>query len=480
LLLGLFAALAISLFVANSARVSGLGFPLDDAWIHQTYARNLAQHGDWAFNPGEPSAGATSPLWVLLLAPGYWLSIAPYAWTFLLGWLCLWAIGWLGATAFSLLATKHAAYAIWVGLGLLFEYHLVWAAASGMETALFAALCLAALVLALRGNLDWQAGLVAGAATLTRPEGLTLLAPLALAIWVSKEKRPEKIRHALQIAAGFLVLFVPYLIFNWTISGSLWPNTFYAKQAEYAALLERPILTRLLQLWAVPQIGVGIAILPGFVLWLQQALRAKKWAQLAWAAWGLGLLTLFALRLPVTYQHGRYAIPVLPILISLGAAGLVGRIASVRRSRWSRSAAVAWLALIGMLTLAFFYLGAKAYAADVALINSEMVTTARWIEANTPGDAQVAAHDIGALGYFSGRRILDMAGLVSPEVIPFLRNEPRLADELYAWGADYLVTFPNWFPLLSSQAELVYQTSGVGPKQGGENMAVYIWYGTTP
>ena len=33
------------------------GFPLDDAWIHQTYARNLAETGQLAYLPGQPSAG---------------------------------------------------------------------------------------------------------------------------------------------------------------------------------------------------------------------------------------------------------------------------------------------------------------------------------------------------------------------------------------------------------------------------------------
>ena len=36
------------------------------------------------------------------------------------------------------------------------------------------------------------------------------------------------------IGAGTALLFAPYLLFNLVVEGSIWPNTFYAKQAEYA------------------------------------------------------------------------------------------------------------------------------------------------------------------------------------------------------------------------------------------------------
>ena len=55
------------------------GFPLDDAWIHQTYARSLALTGRLEFTPGQASAGSTAPLWTLLLAVGYLLRL-PYNW----------------------------------------------------------------------------------------------------------------------------------------------------------------------------------------------------------------------------------------------------------------------------------------------------------------------------------------------------------------------------------------------------------------
>lgn len=113
---------------------------------------------------------------------------------------------------------------------------------------------------------------------------------------------------------------------------------------------------------------------------------------------------------------------------------------------------------------------------DVAVIESEMVETAHWIKENTGADSLIAAHDIGALGFFSDRKLVDLAGLVSPEVIPFIRDENALREHLNSEGADYLVTFPGWYPELTSAYPLIYQTGGeFSPLMGGENMAVYKW-----
>src|SRR5512146_1014558 len=78
-----------AIYLAVSAVTFRVGFPLDDSWIHLTYARNLAQRGEWAFQPGQLSAGSTAPLWTLLLAIGFWLRLGPYVWSYLLGELAL-------------------------------------------------------------------------------------------------------------------------------------------------------------------------------------------------------------------------------------------------------------------------------------------------------------------------------------------------------------------------------------------------------
>ena len=105
-----------------------------------------------------------------------------------------------------------------------------------------------------------------------------------------------------------------------------------------------------------------------------------------------------------------------------------------------------------------------------------MVKASRWIAENTEADSSIAAHDIGALGYFGKRGIIDLAGLVTPEVIPIMRSEVDLDPFLDQHYADYLMTFPDWYPRLVSGRELIYSTdSEFSPQAGGENMAIYRW-----
>ena len=79
LVIAIAAFVAVGFYLLFSASVFRVGFPLDDSWIHLTYARNFAEHGEWAFRLGERSAGSTSPLWTFLLSIGFFVRLAPYA-----------------------------------------------------------------------------------------------------------------------------------------------------------------------------------------------------------------------------------------------------------------------------------------------------------------------------------------------------------------------------------------------------------------
>jgi hypothetical protein len=223
-------------------------------------------------------------------------------------------------------------------------------------------------------------------------------------------------------------------------------------------------------------VGPLALLLPALALAIRSRFRRQGLAGLAPLIWVGAHLAAYAFRLPATYQHGRYAMPVIPVLLALGAEGLVGWCEPASRSLARRVVSRAWPLSVGLVAVGFWVVGGRAYAQDVAIIESEMVSAARWVASNTEPQALVAAHDIGALGYFGGRRVLDLAGLVSPEVIGILRDEAALAELLDRRQADYLVSFPGWYPQLTRDLVQVFNTEGrFSPASGGENMAVFSW-----
>lgn len=475
------ATLSLITYLGVSSTSGYLGYPLDDAWIHQTYARNLGLRGEFSFVPGQPSAGSTAPLWSYLLSVGYVLRLEPRLWSYLLGGLALALNAFLaGKLAQRLWPEMNTSVIFWVVAAVALEWHLSWVAASGMETALFAACTLA--VFALPTTHPLCLGLLVGASMLLRPDGLTLL-PFAVArvlpsvsVFPSFGSPQSKKVDWLQVIVGFLMVFVPYLAFNYWLSGAVWPNTFYAKQAEYAVQREFPLWVNAWRVVQQPLIGAQALLLPGWLVLAWRAARERRWALLLPLLWAGAYLTAYILRLPVTYQYGRYVMPIIPILMTLGVGGLVCILRLNTSQLLPRVVSRVWALATVALWLGFWGYGATLYMRDVRIIETEMVATAKWVAVNTSPDAILGAHDIGALGYFGGRRILDLAGLISPDVIPFIRDEVRLAEWLTASGAQYLVTFPDWYTQLPAGREKVFGTSApYSPAAGGTNMAVYRW-----
>ncbi len=428
------------------------GFPLDDAWIYQVYARNLAQTGQWAFVPGTPSTGSTSILWTLLIAPAYVFRVDAQFWTYLLGLLALVAAALGAARLFDDISLPVSLAA---GLAVGLEWHLVWAAVSGMETMLFAALLVWFWVWLRRSNPAqrrhfWRNGLALGTwggiLTLTRPEGVLAAGVGGLYGLVSSGRLGPKSLWSVAAALGYALPMLPFFYLNLSTSATLWPNTFYAKQTEYAVLWSIPYPIRLGDQLVQGWIGAQVLLLPGALadLWGRIRRRPADWLGLLPWLWLILHVALYAARLPVIYQHGRYAIPVIPIIVIYGIRGMASLTRPSSRQSLIRIGSLAWIATTAVLFPAWLVVGAPAYANDVAFIDVEMVATARWVQANTRADDVIAVHDIGALGYYAPHRIVDLAGLVSPAVIPFLTDGQRLSDYIVRQKASYLVVFPGW------------------------------------
>ncbi|HET7903674.1 MAG TPA: hypothetical protein VFM17_03845, partial [Candidatus Eisenbacteria bacterium] len=166
------------------------GYLTDDSFIHFQFAKNLLRGDGFAFNAGDPTYGATSPLWVLLLAltglavPGAAATPAETSSMPALAWL---AKGW-GALFLALAVFRVVRLARRLGweprvalffaaLAAAHPWSARWAL-SGMETplAFFAVVsALDALAATLvESRPAWRAGAWLAAASLARPECLLL------------------------------------------------------------------------------------------------------------------------------------------------------------------------------------------------------------------------------------------------------------------------------------------------------------------
>ncbi len=483
------------------------GFPLDDAWIHQTYARNLAETGQLAYLPGEPSAGSTSPAWSFLLSIGYLLRLDFRIWTYLLGAVSLAVTAWLTYRLFLRLPalrqgsgqTAQSAAALLAGLFCAVEWHLVWAAASGMETIFFTGLSLALVEyfssqIALRrtpqGPMSLQKeqgivsavgiGLLGGVLVLARPEGLVLAGMVIVGLlFLPRPAGRSQLLSQLMTAGLCLValagVLAPYLVFNLRASGSIFPNTFYAKQIEY--LSDWPLLIAFWRVLSPALVGAQALLVPGFGYAAYLLIRRREWHAVLPLLWWLVLVSMYALRLPVNYQHGRYLMPTIPWIILYGVWGtalaLLPRSAALVVRVISRGTPVA----VALLAVVFWARGALAYVDDVAFIDGEMVATAHWIDDNTSPENIIAVHDIGAVGYLTDRPLLDLAGLITPEVIPIMTDADKLADWMLERKATYVVFFPDFSPTYEKLDAMLQRVRCTGfawtRAAGRQNMCVY-------
>jgi hypothetical protein len=475
LVVGATLGVALTFTVAELRLAGTMGLPLDDGWIHLRFANNLARGLGFAINPGQPVAGSTAPLWTLCLAAAVAVGIPGLAAAKALGLACAAATGCLTRRLGSALGLAPPV-ALGAGLAVVGLGRLAWGALSGMEVALATALVTAAALLAVRGR-PLVATATLGLAVLARPE-----AGLLLVLHAFAGRRP--LAALVRAGVGALVV-APSLAFSWLTVGRLVP-------APAAAKVEGGLLGRfegVPDTWGAVTARVAAWLVEWGSLLLGDhpalpALAVIGWwlvrrSALGWLAAALVLHPVaMALMAPYRgpgFQTGRYSSHLLPLAVVLAAAGLGAVLARVPRGRAVRAGIVVGLAVVLAVELGP---AARAYAWGVQNITTMQVTLGRWVARHTPPGARLAVNDIGALSYFGDRPVLDLMGLVSPEVLSYRRQGPvGLLRYLERVCPDYLVIFPAWFPELAARADLFRPLTGVrlahNVVSGADEMVVY-------
>jgi len=454
---GLLAAIALLLGIALHP------LAVDDAFITYRYAHHFATGQGFTYNLDRPVLSTTAPLYALILAAG------ALAWPDLpslangLSAVALWA----AATLVFILSRREKTP--WVGglaALLLVAHPLLWLSL-GLETALFLALALAAIAAYQSRRLRWAAILLA-LATLTRGDGLILTGVLAFHCvlgWLTRwgyQTRGLSVRTALEAVGIYVAVLLPLLAWLTWRFGSPLPATLGAKAAQTklgitgfyphttygqgAWILAR---ARLVQspLYAlfVPAVAAGL-----IVTW-----RRGRWVRLV-VVWSVSHLAGYAI-LGVTPYYWYYA-PLVPALACLAALGVVESARWLARRvsfRQGVGRAVAW-GVGGLWAAALLVaLGQSDWAMVQALDGpvpppddpvSKVLPEAKvgvyretglWLRDHTPADAVVGVTEVGIIGYYAERTMVDFLGLLEPEVAQAL-GRGDLYWALLRYQPDYL------------------------------------------
>ena len=412
------------LFAAALVRVSG--FFTDDSYIHLVFARNFARGGGFAFNPGEPVYGFTSPLWMLLLAAGH--AVVP-------DWTALARILGLLFTLLAVLATfrlaraaggsNEASLAAAASLALN-AWFLRWSL-SGMETSLAAFLVALGMERVIRGGRAATIGFaILALAVLARPEAL-----LAFAIAVVWSLVPGRRGSPRPAPLGVLwgVLAGGAILGGWGLwvhagTGSWLPTAYTVKRVHEAVTLADAARDASYLLAVVGITDALLLLAGGAALWrlafprrakpevpaAETPTRGPLWLLFLWPV----ALAAFFLIARVQFIS-RYWVPATPALC---VAAWIGAERALSRPGRAAFGAIYFCQQAAVL---LFLVGPQidAFARGLDQGPAEI---GRWLRANAARDAVVAAPDIGAIGFYGERRILDLGGLVTPAMAPILAH----------------------------------------------------------
>mgnify|MGYP005849923861 CR=1 FL=1 len=441
----------------------------DDPYITYRYARNIAGGDGFVYNPGERVLSTTTPLFALLLAGlSFFTQALPQAAIFI-------GAASLAAGALMLLDLSRCWETPIIGWVALFLYPTfsLPLLTLGSETPLVLALCLGTFQSYARRRFK-TTGVLAGLAVLTRPDGILVPAVLAIDFCLQRygdvrrkdqsawREKPGPVVDAIpwQALVAFLAVTLPWVAFAWAYFGSPIPATLQAKQLqgemEITQRFAAGLITTLKTYYAAWYYKIEAALALAGLCWA--VIKQRRW--LALFAWTAAYFVAYTW-LGVGRYFWYYAPLALGFIAAMGL-GFEAIYAASKRSSGQFAAPTSRLLAAGITASLAMLLGLFQIR-GVSNIHQHPDTrlpiyraVGEWLSTKTPNDSLVGALEVGIIGYYSNRRMLDFAGLIQPSVARNFTADATYEDTAL-WATDHyrpetLVLQRGAFPRLETLA----------------------------
>ncbi len=455
----------------------GFGFPLDDPWIHLQFAKNMHDYGSFSYYKNEiVTSGSTSPLYTFLLAIGFFITSNEMVLSYVLG------ISFLLISAFfiykltDLYYPEKILFPIIASLLLVLEPRLQWAALSGMETTMFIAILISTAYYYQKKNI-FLFGMTSGLLLWARPEAVIFFVVIIIDVLyneyivklpVIKGKKSQTKTNRWLFRSVWIILFfgILYIGFNLWLSGSIFPNTYSAK-IKYYSQGGQNFPERFFHFLTDGHLIIfSIFFLVGAISVIFKIIKRERSLNFIPFLWCVGLFLAYWKNLPYLYQEGRYLMPLLPFYILIGINGIDISLTVMKKLfKKQRTLLIASSFILIVFTYQFgnsTWEFRKNYAESCKYISDRQVRAGKWLSVNVPNDAIIATHDIGAISFYSKRKIVDMVGLVSPEMIKNIGNLDKLKDFILNKRVTHIAVLRNWFEI--SNQNPIFQTDNRKPE----------------
>ncbi len=415
---------SISLLAILAAYVGWANFwyAYDDAFITYRVAYNFASGQGLVYNPGEWFLGITTPGLALLLGLGgrlFGAETIP-----LLGGMISSVSLFAASVALYVFAARHDQPACGLFAGALLIMNPMIQITFGGEMPLQMALILWAFA-AYAWNWRIASALLLAAATIVRPDGV--LAAGVLGVYDLVRTRRVDWRAWLVFAAVLL----PFAALGWIYYGSPLPATLGAKlaqrdsggwmafgrglrqwfhiflgvdgsQASFEMFSWHP---RALGFWVI----IGVPALWWYRFWL---------LPLAWVA--LFVYGYRTLQVPFYHWYAAPAVVGLVMVVASGISGVLALVMSLARLNDRRLAATlsAVAGLLFCVAIHHEQLRTLPITSQTAPMLELYADAGQWLQAHAAPDATVGHYEIGYLGYYAHRRVIDPLGLIDPAIPP--------------------------------------------------------------
>jgi hypothetical protein len=407
-------------------------YTADDSLITFRYAENIASGKGFVYNEGEKVLGTSTPLYTLFLALLVKLGL-PIGWMARIINICADCL--TGTIIFLFLKKFKIGVAAFAALFyVLFPRVVVWSV-SGMETSLYVLFIVLSLYFYFKDDFDLTS-LFLGLTILTRMDGIIL----GLAILIDFIWRYKKI--PLKIVLGSFAVVLPWLIFSFVYFGSPIPNSVPGKKALYEGTMWETPKWKIFWEFLFLKTKIGWPLLLLSLAGVYRVLTKTK-------SYGIIVLWTFLYLLFFFFSgtkiHMWYYVPFYLGYLSLAALGL-GLVFEKAEAIWRKMLelskdgkrilpslkilGIAFLSALCILAGLIYFRQMKhtfkAIAAEQIALEGIHKQIGLWLLENTQPNDMICAEDIGYMGYYSKRYILDQDGLVSPQAIPFNKSRNRL------------------------------------------------------